>query len=133
MRGHFLPGPLVALLVIAGPAMASDDVMRIPANRTTSVGDFYAYSETCNLLGKPQMTVPGKPKHGTVKFEWVSKRLGDDAGACKGRTGRVMRAWYTPTKGYRGQDSFKIGIRFPKYEGSNETSYDTYGVTVDVR
>lgn len=79
------------------------------------------------------MTVAVKPKHGTVTFKWVTARLGANAGICKGRTGHIMRAFYTPAKGYRGEDNFRIGMRFPKYENGTDTIYTAEDVNIVVK
>ena len=122
-----------AVALVSSAALAFDETITVPANRTSNIATFSANTQDCHLIGKPKMTVPVKPKHGTVSFKWIAARLGDNAGICKGRMGHMMGAFYTPDKGYRGADSFRIGMTFPKYEGSTETSYSSEDVNIIVQ
>lgn len=92
---------IALLLPFSSSAIAMDDVITVPANRTSGIGEFSAYTDACHLIGKPKMTVSKKPAHGTVTFAWVASHLGKNAGLCSGKPGHVMRIQYTPAKGYR--------------------------------
>lgn len=124
----------MALIMLGGNAAAEDWSLTIPANRTTAFGNFTANTVDCHFIGKPKMGVPVKPKHGRVDFKWVSVTIQD--GRCKGKSAHLMRALYTPQKGYRGKDTMKISMSFPSYEGGGGpggSNYDVQVVNFDIR
>ena len=124
----FLAGSLLSSF---SPALA--DTITVPANRSSGIGEFAANTPDCHVIGKPKMSVPTKPAHGSVSFQWVASRLGDEAKSCKGRSAHVMRVFYTPNQGYRGEDHFTIGMSFPKYEDSSTSTFYSDDVDVLVR
>lgn len=124
---------LAAVIAFSTQACAFDETIGVPAGRTSQIATFSANNSACHLIGKPVMTVPVKPKHGSVAFKWVMGQLGDGAGLCKGRKGHMMGVFYTPAKGYRGEDHFRIGMSFPEYDFANGMRYSTEDLTVMVR
>lgn len=124
----------IALALFGGQALAEDWNLTIPANRTTAFGTFTANTDDCHFIGKPKMGVPVKPQHGRVAFQWVAVKVQE--GRCKGKSAHLMRALYTPQKGFRGRESIKISMRFPSYEGGGGPGGSNYSVQVvnfDVR
>lgn len=132
MKKQLLSALAMAVLATT-QAYAFDDPITLPANRTSGFATFSANSPDCHMIGKPRMTVPVKPQHGTVSFKWIVSRLGDSAGICKGKQGHMMGVFYTPNKGYRGEDHFRIGMSFPKYDFANGSEYKTEDVSVIIR
>ncbi len=119
--------------LVSTEALAWNDPITLPANRTSGFATFTANTPDCHLIGKPKMTLPKMPQHGTVTFKWIVGTLGDSAGICKGKKGHMMGVYYTPNKGYRGEDRFRIGMAFPKYDFANGYDYSTEDVTIVVK
>ena len=119
--------------LISSQAIAFDGTIKLPANRTSGFATFSASTDECHSVGKPTMSLPVKPQHGTVTFKWIPARPNGKANGCHGKMGHVMGAFYTPKSGFRGEDRFRIGMSFPKYEGSIETTYSSEDVTIIVQ
>ena len=78
------------------------------------------------------MSIPIKPMHGKIRFEWVLYPLPEGSSNCKGKQIKGMNVLYRPDAGYRGKDEVHIGLRYPMFEGSTSTSYseDSFNITV---
>jgi hypothetical protein len=91
-------------------------------NRKTFVGSYASYSSgTCRVGAIPQMKVRQKPKHGKVTFRQITRKLGKGAGRCAGESVKATAVYYTPNRGYRGEDSFSAGYSMPRWTGSAQT------------
>lgn len=113
-----------ALLVCLSPLSAFAAEADVPAGRRTVLFEFSNTDEACQTIGRSKGTVLTEPAHGKVTFEWVSARLGDDTRFCKGKYAKVLRISYTPDRGYRGADQFRIGVTSAKFiDGSGSTFY----------
>lgn len=123
---------VAAMLAITAGAAAAETIT-IPANRISGLGDFSASTPDCRVIGKPNASVPTRPAHGKVTFQWVSSRIGKYGKKCEGRAIHAMRVLYQPDKGYRGPDHFTIGMRFPAYEDGPATSYSATDFDVVVK
>lgn len=124
----------IGMTMLAGQALAEDWSLTVPANRTIAFGNFTANTDDCHFIGKPKMGVPKPPQHGRVDFKWAAVTVQE--GRCKGKVAHLMRALYTPQKGFRGKDTMKISMTFPRYEGGGGAGGDFYNVQVvnfDVR
>jgi hypothetical protein len=103
-----------ASLLAFSPVQAAEKRV-VPADKTSPVGFFYfaaGLAYNCLNSGRGKFSVTTQPKHGKVHLEW-RKLKGDFQGGCKGRTMSGVAAWYTPEKGYRGDDAFAIRINVP--------------------
>jgi hypothetical protein len=119
-------------LLLAGQALAWDETLNVPANRTTSIAQFSVGSSECYSI-RPKMTVPKKPEHGEVTFKWVATRLGEKARLCRGKAGYAMEVLYTPHKGYRGKDVFKVAMGYPQFIGGTSMIYNIQNVKLEVQ
>ncbi len=108
--------------------------IKVAANRSNKIGFVSVATKygSCKQPGKLKMDVVKAPEHGNVRFEWTrGKSSGVNA-----RCGVVygMAIIYTPDRGYRGPDNFKIGTRYPTYvQGTTTSRYATDNVSVVVR
>ena len=103
-----------ATLLAFSPAQAAEKRV-VAANKTSPVGFFYfaaGISYNCMNAGRGKFKITKQPKHGSVHLEW-RKLKGDFQGGCKGKTMTGVAAWYTPEKGYRGNDEFAVRINVP--------------------
>ena len=103
-----------ATLLAFSPVQAAEKRI-VAANKTSPVGFFYfaaGLAYDCRSSGRGKFTVTEQPQHGRVHLEW-RKVKGDFQGGCKGKTMSGVAAWYTPEKGYRGDDDFAIRINVP--------------------
>ena len=103
-----------AILLALSPAQAAEK-RAVPANKTSSVGFFYfaaGLDHNCANSGRGKFKITKQPGHGSVRLEW-RKVKADFQGGCKGKTMGGVAAWYTPEKGYRGDDEFVIRINVP--------------------
>ena len=134
IQHRFAPVLLAAALALplaTGAAHARGNA--VAANKTTEVGFAWAIdARTCGNLAKPKITL-GKPKHGQATAKWVTRRVVGASGAarkCNGRTAKGMAIYYTPGRGFRGQDGFRVRVR-NRLDGRARTMTDY--IVVDVR
>ena len=102
----------------------------VPANRSTTLGQVFSYSDNCHVVGRPVVKVTTQPQHGKVTFVWLPGQLGDDSKSCKGQASRTMHVIYTPDAGFHGKDYGAVVMTYPKYEDSNATSAVSYEAEV---
>ena len=104
-----------ALLAVALPAasIALAQGASVPANKTTEIGFMWAVDvRTCGNLAKPKVDLR-QPKHGKVTTKWIARKFSGGRGSgrkCNGRLGKGTAIYYTPNKGYRGPDGFRISV-----------------------
>lgn len=127
---------LLALsLIMSFTAQAfADRVERTVAkNRKTAVGAYSTYSRVnCDGGEVPQMRVRMKPKNGKISFAQHSWKMGEDTGRCAGKRVKGTVVYYTPNRGYRGEDKFSVGFTMFKYDEGATTKpvSDTYFIQV---
>ena len=122
---------LIALAFSAGVSLAED--LTVPAGRKSYLFDFSNTDENCQSIGRSKGSVVTEPKHGKVSFEWVSARLGEGTRFCKGKFAKVLRIAYTPDRGYRGPDHFRVGISMARYADISGNSFSTEHVDLVVK
>ena len=102
---------VAASLAPATPALAQGAT--VAANKTTEVGFMWAVDlRNRGNLARPKVGMR-QPAHGRVTTKWVSRTFDAKSGAirkCNGRTGKGTAIYYTPNKGYRGPDGFRISV-----------------------
>lgn len=122
-----------AAIMFSSAANAGTYKRDVPANRSTVVESHAVYNKgTCYGGEIPQMKVTKKPEHGQVKIRRTAFKLSKDTGKCAGKSVKGVAVSYTPNKGFRGKDEFKLGFSFSKYEGSRQKTFasDKYLITV---
>ncbi|MHA7774052.1 hypothetical protein [Roseibium sp. M-1] len=111
---RFVPGLLIALFV-STTAMAETVRATVPPNKATVVGSGAIYGPDCSAGMIPEFKVKQEPKHGKVSFKLITRKLGEGAGRCAGKTVKGMLVIYQPDKGYKGEDVFKAGFVMNMY------------------
>ena len=124
-----------AIMLSLAPAIAADR-RTVPANKTSAVGFIY-YSTgrgyDCHGSGRGTYRVKKAASHGTVRLEW-RKVKGDFQGGCKGKTMAGLAVWYTPRKGYRGDDTFTVQLNVPGlHPGNGLASGRSWTFDIDVK
>lgn len=124
---------LSMIFAFAAEAYAYRVKETVPRNRTTLVGHFGGYAkDTCRAAAIPQVKLQRKPEHGKVTFKQITGTLGKDAGRCAGTRVKGIAVYYTPKRGYSGQDRFSAGHKMFRWVGSHQTKYisKTFIITV---
>ncbi len=126
---------LAAAIAVASTtsAMADRVSKTVPKNKKTFVGGAATYSEgMCDPMSIPQMRIRKKPSHGKVEFRTEYFKLSERAGSCAGKRVKGTAVFYTPNRGYRGNDKFSVSFTMMRYtEGSRMKHItDTYDITV---
>ncbi|XYK80826.1 MAG: hypothetical protein ROO70_01030 [Labrenzia sp.] len=112
----------------------SDTLKRtVPANKASLVGAQSVTNYDCSAGQVPQLQLRIKPKHGKVTFKKHRYTLGENAGRCAGSSVVGMLVFYTPEKGFRGEDRFKVGFTMYRYDEGGERNYlaDKYIISVE--
>jgi hypothetical protein len=124
----------LAFLFVSGSAGAEILKRTVSANKSSNVSAQAVYSKgTCHGGELPQMKVTKKPSHGRVKFNKTTFKLSKAAGKCAGKRVKGINIIYTPNKGYRGKDEFKIGFSFFKYDGGIRRSFRSSKFLITVK
>jgi hypothetical protein len=121
---------------IAWPAAAETIRGAVPAGKSTVVGFFNVLSgegSTCQQPARPTMIVEKAPQHGTVTFRWARHQWKGMRFSCKGVGIGGMEIIYTPAKGYRGPDAFRIGAQYAQYVEASGSSYAGGSYLLDVK
>ncbi|MDH6266734.1 hypothetical protein M2360_002130 [Rhizobium sp. SG_E_25_P2] len=99
-----------AAFLVSGLAAQAEDY-KVAANKTSGLTFMYVYSEiNCAFGSKPTFKVLTEPKHGKIFSKWMKLNLTDAPKNCKGRPVYGTAIFYTPNKGYRGEDYARVGI-----------------------
>jgi hypothetical protein len=130
-----LVAAVAATLITFTPSLAVEK-KTIPANKTSGIGFFYFATNmghNCQSSGRGKFKVSRQPEHGVVRLEW-RKLKADFQGGCKNSTMGGVAAWYTPHKGFRGQDDFTIRIDVPGLlPGNSFNTGRSWKIRVDVQ
>ncbi len=118
-KGKFFLAALLAMTATAAKA----ETISVPAGESSAMIDFTNLDDNCQSIGKPKGKVTSEPKHGKVSFQWMSITLDEDYGTCKGKHAKALRVIYTPDRGYKGSDSFKVGATMPAYDDGSGSRY----------
>lgn len=117
--------PAIAALTLLTTTAAAAEHITIRANKTVGLGHYVSYnSDICSGGGAPHMYVGRKPKHGKLSFKPVRTKFSQ--GRCKGLPVRATAVFYTPNRGFKGEDSFSFYYTHDLYEGAagiGSTSY----------
>jgi len=100
---------------------AKDIALSVPSGRASAIGHISLVSTyDCSYLGRPTVTYPNAPEHGTVSIAWTQSTFSktSDSLSCKGKFLKGMSIVYRPAAGFRGTDTFTIGLR-SVYHGTN--------------
>ncbi len=133
MKNCLLGGFLVAASVfsVAG-AGARDLHLAVPAGKRTLVSSHAVYSsDTCTFSAIPVAKLIVPPKHGRV--EMVEERRVLQGGNCGRIEGWARNVYYTPTRGYRGEDSMRVDFQRNYFSDAPSLVSDTDNITVIVR
>ena len=88
------------------------------ANASTKIDHYSGWNDDCSFL-TIDIDVVDKPAHGTVRPKVATGRIprpqvGSRQGAqCAGRPMKIIEVYYTPSRGFRGRDQFKVRMRTP--------------------
>ncbi|WP_438749208.1 hypothetical protein [Pararhizobium sp. O133] len=121
---------LLALVSIV-PAHAEERV--VPANRESTITFLAGVTASCRTSAKPKMKIVEAPAHGSVRFQWTKGKITNISKLCNGRPAWGMAILFKPTAGYRGKDSFTVGIVSQKYENHSDTRYEQGTIDVVVK
>ncbi len=131
-QSHKLLQILSAALVAAatvGPAYADEVLVRSAvAGKAEWMDDYYGWSNDCkpivydiDVVDPPRNgKVAPKPKVGTIPPAKI--------GSARGCIGKPFKGWsifYTPARGYRGSDQFRVRMRV-----GNQSKFFTYRINV---
>lgn len=126
---------VAAALLFLTPAIGAEKYT-VPANKTSGLTFIYhatGQGYNCQSSGRGKFRVVDEPKHGSVRLEW-RKMKGDFKGGCKGSTMNGLAVYYTPHKGYRGKDDFKVLLNVPGlYSGNTFNSGRHWSFKIDVK
>lgn len=112
-------------------AMAADHIT-VKANRTSGISSYVHYNrDLCSGGAIPHLRVGRKPKHGKLTFKTIVTKLGP--GPCKGTRVKAAAAYYTPDRGFRGEDSFSVSYKHDIYEGAAGVASTSYSYRVTVK
>ena len=88
------------------------------ANASTKIDHYSGWNDDCSFL-TIDIDVVEKPRNGAVRPKLANGRIprpqvGSRQGAaCAGRPMKIIEVYYTPTRGFRGNDQFKVRMRTP--------------------
>jgi hypothetical protein len=125
---------LAATFFISSPASSSDREV-IPANKTSGVTFIYSSTglgHNCSNSGRGKYKVTREAKHGSVRLEW-RKVKGDFHMGCKNRSMSGVAVFYTPHKGFRGDDDFVVLTTSPGFQGPGSSRSRTWKLKVTVK
>jgi len=118
-------GFIIACIVLAlggfGEAAAANGVQlseeqsNAVSGERTKMGKTYYLNPDCSVALVPKETVLQKPLHGTVAFEKTlvfPNYRGGPLAKCNSKKVLGMQEYYTPAKGYSGQDQYKIRVSY---------------------
>ncbi|QDG77446.1 hypothetical protein [Labrenzia sp. PHM005] len=115
-------------------ACAQADTIRrdAPANKTSYVGGHSVYNPDCTAGAIPILKLTKKPKHGKVTFQKHKHKLGERAGRCEGTQVTGNFILYQPERGFKGEDTFKVGFVMDHYDEGSEIRHvvNKYVITV---
>lgn len=122
--------------LLSQPADASTQRRVVSANKSTIVGFFHVLSgmgTSCQQPAKPKMLIERAPQHGTVAFRWARHSWKEMRDSCKGLEVGGWEVIYTPSKGYHGSDTFRIGAQYAQYVEASGSSYASDGFELVVK
>ncbi|WP_417676959.1 hypothetical protein [Roseibium sp.] len=124
--------PAIAFLIISTATAAAAEHITVRANRTEGLGSYVAYNgDICSGQGAPHMYVGRKPKHGKLTFKPVRTKFSQ--GRCKGVPVRATAVYYTPDRGFKGEDSFSFYYTHDLYEGAAGIGSTSYSFRATVK
>lgn len=120
-------------LLLSQTAFAGTYKRDAKAGRTTTIDRVYIYLKAdCTGAALPRLKLGKKPKHGSVAFKKTSWKSTNKSNRCYGKTVKGLAINYTPNRGFRGEDRFRLDTRFFAYQGSPRftVNSDTFKITV---
>lgn len=121
----------LALGASTGLALADDIASTVTAGKRTLVGQFALYSlDTCYAGPVPDVRIVNQPAHG--KLEFAVEQVAANAGNCGKMNIHFRRVYYTPSKGFRGQDTAAVDFVYSWSTGTPRmtTRRHSYQITV---
>lgn len=123
-----------AIFLSFAPASSAEKRV-IPANKTSAIGFIY-YSTglgyNCLNPGKSKYKVAREANHGSIRLEW-RKMKGNFHRGCKNTTMFGLAVYYTPHKGFRGNDEFVVRMTTPGLQGPASDVSRTWKMQVEVK
>lgn len=124
---------LMALAITMTPALSETIRRDVRANTKSGVGVHVTFNRsTCVTMALPDFKITSMPENGKVSFEKGQLKMDERAGNCAGRTTKGTVIYYTPNKGFRGTDTFKLSFQMPVYDGGSVRKHisNKYIITV---
>lgn len=126
-----LLGGLLALAGTTMPALADDIASTVTGGKRTLIGQYALYTvDTCYAGPVPDARTATQPSHG--KLEFAMEALTTNAGNCGKMTIHFRRVYYTPNKGFRGQDEAAVDFIYNAYSDAPRLTNrrQSYRITV---
>ena len=124
---------LVAALAVSFSPQAYAAEVVVPANRESAIGFIVGVTPDCHSVEKPKMKLVKAPAHGSIRFQWTKSKLQNISRNCNGRPAWGMAVFFKPAPGFRGEDSFTMGVSMLRYEGRSTTQYRRDKVNLNVK
>ena len=110
----------IALLAALAPASAAERT--VPANRTTELAFLNVYdTHGCAYGARPRIRLE-EPANGRITTRWMKRPItanvfGRGGDKCVGRDMYGLAVYYTPRRGFRGTDSYRLRWTFRTASG----------------
>lgn len=126
---------IVAAIALSFTSAGAAERKVVPANKTSAVGFIYYSSDlgtNCQNPGRGKYKVTREAKYGSIGLEW-RKIKGNFHMGCKNVTMPGLAVFYTPQKGFRGEDEFVVRLTMPGFYGPSTNVSRTWKFRVDVQ
>ena len=111
---------LVCLVALTTASVAETLDRTVKANRKSKIYIMAIYDpDSCRHAQIPTMKVIKEPKHGKLTWAKGQAKLNKKTFKCAGKTIKVLNLYYTPKRGYRGEDEFRIRYGWYTYISAN--------------
>jgi hypothetical protein len=128
----FLRAALAAMTIaVAAPAFGEDIAVNVTGGRRTMVGDLAIYdSFSCTAMAVPETKIGRPPAHG--RLDIAVERRNYKTERCGTVSIVAPVVYYTPNKGFRGQDEAAVDFIFFAFAEGHETTNrrQSYQITV---
>lgn len=127
---------IVAAIMLSVLPVTAAEKHTVPANKTTGITFIYYATNSaynCQSSGRGKYRIKRDAEHGTVRLEWRKLKAPFKNG-CKDRTMNGLAVYYTPHKGYRGDDAFTVQLTVPGLlPGNAFNSGRSWSFKIDVK
>ncbi|AXS39575.1 hypothetical protein [Breoghania sp. L-A4] len=114
-------------------ALAETYSRTVKPGRTSAVGGYsVVHSDTCLNGPLPRYRIKTAPEHGKVEFRKETWKFRNKSSRCDGKPVKGLVIYYTPNKGFRGKDSFKVENSRLRYSNGTlrVSTTSVYDITV---